>query len=328
MRLKTVSGTMLTLLLIGMLTLAFDIQPVKASGTIYIRANGSIDPPTANITSTDNVTYYFTGNNYGSIYVQRDNIVIDGDGYTLKGTGTPLSSGIDLSGRSNVTIKNLRITRCYDGIHIWSSSNNNTITGNYIVNNSRIGISVNNYSNNNTITENIFTSNSLDGIELYYYADSNRIFNNSFIANHKSGIHVGWYSANNTIYHNNFINNTKQVDIATSNMSVDNFWDNGYPSGGNYWSDYNGTDFYSGPYQNETWSDGIGDTPYEIDENNTDHYPLMYPWGSSPTVGGICVPPNKLELLAPYIGLTVLSAVAVVAVVYVKKRKRHTEIIS
>jgi hypothetical protein len=52
-------------------------------------------------------------------------------------------------------------------------------------------------------------------------------------------------------------------------------WDNGYPSGGNYWSDYTGTDLYSGPYQNETGSDGIGDTSYDIDVNNRDNYPLM-----------------------------------------------------
>jgi len=49
---KIVSGIMLTLfLLISMLTLAFNIQPVKASGTIYIRPDGSIDPPTAPIAS-------------------------------------------------------------------------------------------------------------------------------------------------------------------------------------------------------------------------------------------------------------------------------------
>jgi len=48
---KTVSGIMLTLLLVSMLTLAFNIQSVKANGTIYIRANGSIDPPTAPISS-------------------------------------------------------------------------------------------------------------------------------------------------------------------------------------------------------------------------------------------------------------------------------------
>jgi hypothetical protein len=49
---------------------------------------------------------------------------------------------------------------------------------------------------------------------------------------------------------------------------------------------------------------------------------------SSPTpVGGIYITVNKLELLAPYIGLTILLAVALATVAYVKKRKRHTEII-
>jgi hypothetical protein len=58
-----------------------------------------------------------------------------------------------------------------------------------------------------------------------------------------------------------------------------NFWDIGYPSGGNYWSDYTSVDSYSGPYQNETGSDGIGDTPYIIDEDNQDNYPFMSEYG-------------------------------------------------
>jgi len=68
-----------------------------------------------------------------------------------------------------------------------------------------------------------------------------------------------------SIYHNNFINNTWS---AISYYST-NIWDNGYPSGGNYWSDYTGVDANH---------DGIGDTPYIIDQNNTDKYPLMYAW--------------------------------------------------
>jgi hypothetical protein len=47
---KTVSGILLFLLLVSTLTLAFNIQPVKAEGeTIYIRADGSVYPPTAPI---------------------------------------------------------------------------------------------------------------------------------------------------------------------------------------------------------------------------------------------------------------------------------------
>jgi hypothetical protein len=55
-----------------------------------------------------------------------------------------------------------------------------------------------------------------------------------------------------------------------------NIWDNAYPSGGNYWSDYSGVDANS---------DGIGDTPYVIDTNNQDPYPLMNPWTPPPPWG-------------------------------------------
>ena len=68
-----------------------------------------------------------------------------------------------------------------------------------------------------------------------------------------------------------------------------NVWDNGYPSGGNYWSDYAGEDLYSGPYQNETGSDGIGDMPYVIDESNTDNYPLMNPYGVPPPIHDVAI---------------------------------------
>jgi GH25 family lysozyme M1 (1,4-beta-N-acetylmuramidase) len=57
-----------------------------------------------------------------------------------------------------------------------------------------------------------------------------------------------------------------------------NVWDDGYPSGGNYWSDYTDVDLYYGPYQNQTGSDDIWDHPFIIDENNTDRYPLINPW--------------------------------------------------
>ena len=81
----------------------------------------------------------------------------------------------------------------------------------------------------------------------------------------------------NRIYHNNFIANELQ-QVQTYFNTRGSTFDCGYPSGGNYWSDYTGVDLYCGPYQNETGSDGIGDTPYVIDENNVDRYPLMNPW--------------------------------------------------
>ena len=92
----------------SMLTSAFGIQLVETSGTIYIRADGSIEPSTANITSTDNVTYYFTDNNYDEIVVERDNIVVDGAGYAVQ-VGVKTGIVVSLMGRSNVTVKNMEI---------------------------------------------------------------------------------------------------------------------------------------------------------------------------------------------------------------------------
>ncbi|MCK4478072.1 hypothetical protein KAU88_06060, partial [Candidatus Bathyarchaeota archaeon] len=82
---RTFSGIMVILLLTSMLALAFSIQPVGATATIYIRADGSVDPDTAPISSSDNITYTFTDDIYDEIVVERDDIVVDGAGYTVQG---------------------------------------------------------------------------------------------------------------------------------------------------------------------------------------------------------------------------------------------------
>ena len=517
MKRRMVSAMTLTLLLTSMAMLAFHVQPVRAEGAIYIRADGSIDPPTPLITTADNVTYTFTDNIYDEIVVERNNTVIDGNGYTLQGTGAYASKGINLSSRSNITSKNtnikdfsygillsessnisiignnitnnrwggiglwnsrynsisrnhvtnnsgigIQLTGLFgssnnsivgnvlvnDGLYVWSSyrnvvvdnsvngkplvylegasdvwvedagqvilvncnrvevenlnlsntyigvqlwrtanttisgntitnngygisledsSNYNSVVGNNITNNREYGIRltlgihsnynsiVGNYITNNnygiesgaenSISGNTITNNSI-GIFLdsSYYSTiaGNHITNNSYgiqlsssssnsvvgnnitannnqgirlddssnnsvsgnniRANHYEGIWVvdsfsnsisgndivdnmnGIYfyftnnNVNNVFYHNNFINNTQQVHIENSGYA--NSWDDGYPFGGNYWSDYNGTDLYGGPYQNETGGDGIGDTLYDIDVNNRDSYPLMAPFNT------------------------------------------------
>ena len=289
---KTASAIMLTLLLTSMLTLAFNIQPVKAEGTIYIRADGSIEPPTAPISSSDNVTYIFLDNIYNQIVVERSNIIIDGNGYTLQGPGS--GTGISLSGIENVTIKNTIIKNYNYGIGLWPSSNNNVISGNNITN-SQYGMSIMG-SENNSISGNNITNN-YDGIALDS-SSGNTVSGNNVTANNSYGIEL-FASLYNVIYHNNFIGNVVQVYV--SNAGYFNTWDDGYPSGGNYWSDYKGTDLNGGPYQNVTGSDGIGDTRVVfLYENNTDHYPLMNPYGAPPpptytltittTVGGTTDP--------------------------------------
>jgi parallel beta-helix repeat protein len=88
----------------------------------------------------------------------------------------------------------------------------------------------------------------------------NEIFRNTFRNN---GVGIQTFGQNNTFYLNTFINNTNSVEVM--NQGGHN-WDNG--TMGNYWDTYQGED---------SNSDGIGDTPYIISENNKDIYPLMEP---------------------------------------------------
>jgi len=437
---KTASSIMLALLLTSMLTVAFNIQPANASGTIYIRADGSIDPPSTPISSVDNVTYTFSNNISDSIVIERDNILVDGMGYVLR-PPEPYSGthGISVSGRNNVTIKNVRYTNwwfvvylencsncaitetcsedwclaafwlnlssmvnifgnniteggfrtilltnsnynvisdnrigkigkaCGRGIELYSSSSHNDIRNNIIVNgifgldsesdwNNVYGNSItggsaysdygiwvsssnnniyeNNVSNNtegiyvvgaaqgNYIARNNVTANRADGIYLcgptstiihnntvtanqgegirFYGAGQNVVSDNNIASNYGDGILLTGSSSNNTvsgntisqnsqsglrttdslgqsntIFHNNFLNNSVQASI---DYAPPNIWDSGYPSGGNYWSDYTGADLYSGPLQNETGNDGIGDAPYVINSEEVDRYPLIHMW--------------------------------------------------
>jgi parallel beta-helix repeat protein len=306
---NTVTVFMVTLILVSALVMAFDILPVKASGTIYIRAEGSIDPSTANITTTDNVTYTFTDDIYDSIVVERSNIIMDGCGYMLQGTWN--GTGIDLLWMTNVTVRNTQIssfsvgiclrgssctvsgnnitanmlgvlledssynivsenamTSTHYGIALWDSSYN-TVSGNNITVSLLGGIILSSSSNYNSLSENNITSNYV-GITLFHSPSNNTISGNYIASNYYGVLFSESSSSGNSFYHNN-LDNVLQVGSDAS-ASI---WDGGYPSGGNYWSDYNGTDLFNGPYQNETGSDGIGDQPYIINVNNTDRYPLV-----------------------------------------------------
>jgi len=341
---KNVIGIMLTLLLVGTLTLMFNIQPAEAdyvwTETIYIRADGGIEPADAPVSTVDNVTYSLTDNIVGAapswfdiaMIVERDNIVLDGSGYTLQGTQARYSKGISVEGRSNVTVKNTNIKGFGHGVYFNSTSystvsgNNitecdgngialddssyNIISGNTVTGNDGtgagiglyglLGTTINNaifannitknyygiyldYSSTNSISRNNLSDNEC-GIGLLEFSNNNAIFvnnitdneygitlgyssTNSIFANNikknSKGIHIWNNSSDNVVYHNNFINNTNQV--VSGNLV--NVWDDGYPSGGNYWSNYTGVD---------TNGDAVGDTFHVIDANNTDRYPLWF----------------------------------------------------
>lgn len=167
------------------------------------------------------------------------------------------------------------ISRNLNGMYIGYDSSENYIARNNISHNGDGGIFF--YSgHNNTIVHNTIFNNSGYGLFVDNSTHNNTIAYNDFIGNDMGTSWDSWgywvSTRDNRIHHNNFIGNVRQ---AIDNGS--NEWDNGYPSGGNYWSDYSGQDSFHGPDQDIPGADGIGDTPYVIDNDTADRYPLMDP---------------------------------------------------
>ncbi|MEM2795452.1 MAG: NosD domain-containing protein, partial [Thermofilaceae archaeon] len=101
---------------------------------------------------------------------------------------------------------------------------------------------------------------------IYLWNSSGITITGNTISNNGDGIYL-WNSSGNRVFLNNFIGNVRQV----YSLGSVNVWDDGFR--GNYWSDYRGEDRNN---------DGIGDTPYTIDEKNVDRYPLIHPYGYLP----------------------------------------------
>lgn len=154
-----------------------------------------------------------------------------------------------------------------------------------------------------TYTDNVITAGFDGGIALYSSSLTYSHISANTLANSSTGIMSDTYQDTNLVYsgnnvyndtvafvvkgiesmlfyHNNFVNYTSYQITGSSGNAT---WDNGYPSGGNYWYTYEGNDIYSGPFQNLTGSDGIGDVQFNVTVNNIDHYPLMNEW-TSPNV--------------------------------------------
>lgn len=174
-----------------------------------IRVDGSIDPVTAPIQRNGDI-YTFTDNIVGyTIIVEKDNIILDGGGFSLKGNGysslddlygqRDLNSGLFLMNRQGVTVRNMKISGFHDAVYMFrylgGSSNgnhfeNNLLTDNYyglyIFNSQSIVLRNNEIKNNarnlciidniqvrpepaNLYLNDIDSSNTVDGKPIIYW---------------------------------------------------------------------------------------------------------------------------------------------------------------
>jgi parallel beta-helix repeat protein len=199
------------------------VRGVEAS--IYIRDDGSVEG-TTKIATADNVTYTFTDNINGTILVERDNIVIDGAGYTLRGEGGLDEVGIRLYGRTNVTIRNTQIVNFQVGVYLQAYSSNNPVSENTLTDNDfAIELDVSSY---NTISGNILADND-NGIWLDSVigdnsgSNYNNINGNNITTSSTTAIGLANYCHNNSISGNNMVDNPYydiEISSGCSNNSI------------------------------------------------------------------------------------------------------------
>ena len=172
------------------------------------------------------------------------------------------STGINLMGNHNGSIKDTTILSCDKGIN---TNDMDLIIDNLTVMDSKVGIiafQCKSLSNSN------FIGNNDSGLVLN--KTSNMIITDNVFSGNNIGIHCV-ESQMCRIFNNWFENN----DLHVLSIDSNNIWSKVPPVGGNYWDDYTGKDRKRGNAQDEDGSDGFGDVPYNISSNDRDRYPIM-----------------------------------------------------
>ena len=253
--------------------------------------------------------------------------IIPSPGGDVSATGDRIRITENIIGDSRTT--SLSVSGSYNVIsenHVFWYIRLDNVTSSTIINNTcfslRLGFS-------GFCSDNVISGNKIEGDKtrgpgyygIHIKASTNNIFYNNYFTNLHGygegdemagwgvGFAYGCIAENNTFYHNSFTDNNYNVAFDENVRLIGNSWDTGKE--GNYWDDYNGTDGNR---------DGIGDTPYVINGENVDNYPLMFPYDiENDTI--VLPPPDPFPVTLAIAAVATAAVIAVGLLVYFKKRK-------
>lgn len=179
--------------LLIMLVLVTLVPSALAAGSISVNGPTVISSPGTYVLTKD-----ISGGGSPAIWIQSSDVIFDGNGHTIDGTGASGSFGILVNGRdglSRVTVKNVKLTDWHYGLYFKGVSNGQ-ISGVTASHNNNAGICLA-YSSNNQVTGCTSTGNE-HGILLSFASSYNTLSGNTASSNTDSGVYVA--STSSTVY--------------------------------------------------------------------------------------------------------------------------------
>jgi parallel beta-helix repeat protein len=249
----------------GIFLLRSDENNINENIISHNKGNGVLSHYSRKNTYSGNTV---TSNNYYGFNIRHSNQTIILNNTVIEN----LEAGIVMVDSNQVVIENNSVsTTTFEGIGLWrckeSVVEHNTVTQ---TNFSAIFLY---FSERIFLANNELGHNYQHGL-LFDNSSNNTIWSNTIRENTLSGIEIDQSSHDNLFCYNLVNNSVNAYDAG------DNTWNRPYPGGGNYWSDFLGSDAMNGPQQDIPGPDGVGDAPYPIlGGSNQDQYPLMSPYG-------------------------------------------------
>lgn len=221
---KTCSALLLLLIILQTSLLISNGETKRINITIIIRSDGSIYPSYAPIVTADRMTYVLTDDvevpSGNGIIVERDDVVIDGNGYVLKGSMEEENIGIILRNRRHITIMNITIENFHHGISI-SGSSRIKINGSKVKGNKYIGIAFYDSSDTEVIENEV--ENNTNGI-YFHHSLRNKIVRNIIKGNGERGLYL--YDSSDSEIVGNEVENNGEDGILLSASSNDEIVEN------------------------------------------------------------------------------------------------------
>ena len=210
---------LLVVLFATSIVMLYPVSSQTQQTQITILADGSVVGTDKIHQSKD--TYTLTGNMNASIIIEKDNIVLNGAGFTLQGTGNLnlQETGVSLDGRTGVVIENLNITGFNIDIALTNSSKC-IVSGNRIYGNNNEGVVLNN-SWSNWIAQNDVEETQNNAVVILYSNDNfvsqNKILSGGIFVMGENGI--DFLAGINNVISDNVLDNSG-IDIESSNNTI------------------------------------------------------------------------------------------------------------